>query len=433
VRIKITKTTILGLSLLASPLVNAADFSLSGDAGVGTSNNIGRTATNEQRDTISELGASFLYIDQSRLLSTDVRGDLAYLNYANSTYGSELLGNAGAALKLELWQDRIHWSLDDSFGQTRRDLFTVDSPLNRENINSLSTGPDFRFELDSQMRILANARYGRVDYQVSPLDSQRYSGELALERNLSNTSRVSLGVGQERVEPQSESLFSAYDRQEAHLEYALDGARTKGSLDIGVNRITGSAVAESSPLLRLEISRKIGDLSTISLRAGHEYTDPASAMGWSGGEPLPVAARDTQSLTQTTDAFLSQYARLDWTITGRRTLLAIGAGWYDETYKVSTTNDRKRYIGSIRLERSFTELLRARASYSYTRADYDLSLNDSKERDLEAGVSWRLGRHLFADISAAHYSYATPILATSMSETRIWAKLRYDGSTTPKQ
>ncbi|MEY4760426.1 MAG: hypothetical protein RLZZ200_282, partial [Pseudomonadota bacterium] len=234
----------------------AADVQLSTDIGVGTSDNILRTATDKRSETIEQVGLQFSVQNQTRRFDADVRGDLAFLNYDKNSFSSELVGNAGAAFKLDLVEDRLSWSLDDVFGQTRRDPFAVVTPLNRENVNYFSTGPNARIHLGSADRLLASARYGKVSYETSLYDTDRLSMQAGYQHDLSPVSQLGVNISHERVDPQdSGSLFQSYARQEAFARYTLGGSRTKASLDVGASRVDRSGLADDGAVVRLELSR----------------------------------------------------------------------------------------------------------------------------------------------------------------------------------
>jgi hypothetical protein len=420
------KRIIVLAAVLFVPLAAVAgEFQLAGEAAVGVSDNINRTPSNQQSDTLSRLGLQLLLTEQTSRLDADVRGDLAYQAYAKSSYSSEFIGNAGAALKLGLIEDRLSWSLDDTFGQTRRDLFAVVTPLNRENVNYLATGPNLALHLGSTDRFLAQARYVRVDFQTTAYNTQRYSGLVGLEHDLASTSHLALDASQEHVEPDNTLLSAAYDHQELFARYTLDNSRTKLSLDAGASRIARSGANESAALFRLDLSRTVGDISTLALHAGQETTDPGGSLAWAGGAPLPATGTNTQSLALTSNPYVNKYLQLAWAANGHLTSLALSAGWNDEKYQHLSLANRTAYTGRLHAERLMGAHLQVHGDAAVTRYNYANVVGDNTEKDFSLGLAWQMGRKLYLDLSAERFDYSTQLSPADISETRYWLRLRY--------
>ena len=85
------------------------------------------------------------------------------------------------------------------YGQTTKNQFAPSTPDNRENVNYLSTGPDFTLSLGSRNKLLLNGRFADVSYEDSELGNQRVRGALALRRDLSDATNVSINVTTEQV------------------------------------------------------------------------------------------------------------------------------------------------------------------------------------------------------------------------------------------
>ena len=423
---------LLAVAALLPVAAQAVDVEMAGDVGVAASDNIELSATNKRSDTIASAGAQFSVLEQSRKLSADVVGDLAFLDYLRNTYDSQVIGNVRASALANFAQDRFGWAVDDNFGQTRLDLSTPGTPVNRENINYFSTGPNVALNLFSPETMLRlAARYSRVDYQTSPLDSVRYSGLLGVERQLSSASSVSINAGDERVEPEAQSGIANYDRQELYGRYDLNGALTKLAIDAGITRIDQAGLINSGGLLRLRLSRKLGGLSTLTVEAGREFADAGSALA-SNSTIAVVSGLNSNLLTQTAEPYISKYVRLRWEITGHRTGIQASAGVDEQNFELQAPLDRKRYIGTLNITRQLATAITARVTYNYERDDFESSLSDFREATGLVGLNWRVGRRLFVDASVEDYHYTSQSLAGSVNEARIWLRLRYGDATVRK-
>lgn len=417
-------TFTLAALALAPASVLAAGLEYNVDVGIGHTDNITRTSTNQQSDTLAALGTEFSLLHKTRRLSADLTGDLSYVEYLNNTFDSELVGSFGAAVLVGLVEERLSWALDDSFGQTRLDPFVPVTPANRENVNRFSTGPDLTLRFSAAMRLNAQARYTRLDYQTSPFDQDRYGGLLGLERELSGTNRVSLNVTGERVKPQAGG-GSDYTRSEAFVRYTADAARTRLNAELGAARVSGTGDRSNDLLARLNLSRKVGAFSTFTLRARHDITDTGNTLGQGGGVQLPRATLQTGMLSQTDRPFVNDAIGASWTAQGRLTRATLSADWTKEDYSSVGVSDRKYITASAGLARRFGPRLEGRLSYYYTRNEFSAVVNHTTENTGEVGFDWRLGRRLSADFSATRTDHSDTPLFASSPETRLWLRLRY--------
>jgi hypothetical protein len=418
------KAALIALAALPA-LAGAATVEFAADLGVARTDNIARVATGEQSDTIFTVGTEFSVLHETRRMDADITGRLEWLDYANDTYSSELVGNVAASVRIGIVDDRFTWTLEDTFGQTRRDVFSVETPLNRENVNYASTGPNLRLPLGDAFELNASARYALVDYEDSAFDSERTSGVLSLARLLSASSSVGVNVGTERVEPRGGALFGAYDRSEASLRYSTRGSRTSFMLEAGGSQIDQGASSDSGLLARLEFSRRVGNLSTLSGRIGREYTDAANSLRQTGDGQLPQASLGTQSLTQTAEPFINEYAEADWRIAGLRTAIVLGVNWADEDYTAPASLDRRRTGVDVTVTRDIATRLRASASGRHMKYDVRGAAGDNSEKSLDLGLDWQVGRLLSLNTTVSHFRYTSDVSIGTVKEMRYWLRLRY--------
>jgi hypothetical protein len=406
----------------------AATLEWEANAGVARSDNINRAVEDEQDAIITSVGLRFAVLQQTRRLNADVVGDVALLDYSSGDRSTQFSGNAAGRLSLGLIVDHLNWVIQDSFGQTRRDLFTVPSPVNIELVNSFSTGPDLRFAFGDSTSLLLGGRYTQVDYEYSPADSGRFGGWLGLERELSGGARVSLNASTEEVEARGEAktLMPSYDRSAAYLRYELAGARTSVALDAGADRISNNGLHDSGSLLRAELTRSVGALLKFSLRAGYELTDSGAVFGrQSTLGPLPMPTPGTaETLSQTPQPYTNKYVELGWSINGRRTSLGLSGGWFDEQYVSTGTADRQRWTTGVRGERQIGAHTRMHVGVLYNSSDFEGAGGNNHDLNYSAGLSWVLGR-LGVELAGERYTYASNLQVRDAKETRLWLRLGY--------
>jgi len=406
----------------------SASTEVEAEVGLGSTNNIDR-APSGRDETIASVGLRFSMVEQRRLLDLDVVGDFSWLDYLDDTFDSELVGAATGRARMQLLEDRIHWSIEDSFGQTRRDLFTPPSTNNRENINYFATGPDLRFPLGRATDILLWGRYGRVDYEFTPADTTRFSAGTSLERRVANAARVSIDVGTEQIEPDSSTTQSSYERNAAFLRYAVEGSRTTIVLDAGFNEIRGGGFDDSGAMLHLQFIRSIGSRSRWTLGLGRELTDAGSTLRPVAGQ-IPSLVVATGSLSQNVLPFERHYVETDWTISGRVTSLSIRGTWGDENYEQGGTLDRQRVSLGLSLTRQLSARLSGNVGATYERNEFEDPFGENNALNAEAGLTWTLGRRLRAVLSTQYYTYSSDVVPGDVHETRYWLQFRYGAPVT---
>jgi hypothetical protein len=419
------RLTVLVITVAGSSGIRAASIELEGSAGVGYSDNITRVESNKQSATIGSLGLRFDITEDSRRLNADLSGDLAWLAYSGDTYSSEVAGNAAGRARVGLVDERLSWTVEDSFGQTRRDMFSAPTPGNRENVNYFATGPDLRLPIGSVMSMRLEGRYTRVDYEDSPADTQRYGGTFALERELSSTALFSLNASHQRVEPRGGSMMPDYDRSSAFLRYAARGARSDFSFDAGADRVKGEGLDTTGALLRLEVSRQIGVYSRISARLGNEITDSGAVFGQQIGTLAPVGT-EGDALVQEALPYTNRYFEFGWSATGRITNLGLWATWADEDYEQGSVFDRQRYSIDLSGSRAVGPRTTIAAGARYHRYDFDSPIaTDNDEIAYRLALTWSVNPRLGLELSGERSEYSSDAGGGVGDETRFWLRLKY--------
>lgn len=404
----------------------AAEFQYSVGVGAGHTDNVRRTSTAPQSDTIGSASLQLGLLREGRL-SADVAADLAYQTYFNDTYGSDLVGSLRGQLVYALVPERLQWVVADNFGQTRPNLFAPTTPENRENINYFSTGPDAHLRLGSELALRLGARFSRVDYQTSPYDSDRWSGSLALEHVLNSGAAISLNAVTQRVNFTQALAGPDFDRNQLYAGYALAGARTTLQLHAGVNQIKRGGETTSGGMATLDLQRHIAGRSIFTIGIGRELTDAGTAFG-TGGQVATVSA-DTQSLAQGSNPYTNTYARAGWDVAGRVTRLGGSVGFYRESYVAAALQDRDRLQVEVHASRDLSPRLSIRVNASHSSDNYDRVSADAREMVAGAGLSWRAGRRLSIDTAYEHSNRHADVATSEYTENRIWLTLRWGDAT----
>jgi hypothetical protein len=413
-----------------APAVPAADIAYRATLGVGHSDNIRRTAGNEEDETIGSAGLQFSVDQRTAKLTADVVGDLAYQDYLNNTFDSELTGNVAGSARFAFAPERFEWMISDNFGQVLSDPFAPATPDNRENINVLTTGPDFGLRLGSQTKLHLGARYSLTTYETRPLDSDMVSGELSLIRELSSSSSVAL-IGQTQSVKYDEATLNAdYDQSQGFVRYDATGARTHLAVDVGYTQLEpDNAESQHGLLFRLNVARRLSPSTTATLDAGREFSNAATAFASiQGANGIGLG---TVPGVQSAQPFTNDRAVLSWNFSRNRTGFTLTAGWFDQSYEDPAAIDQTLTTFSAQVSRELSQTTTLSLRGGYTRGKFEDSSGDYKEFNAGTAFEWRLSRAVSLSLSYDYWDRNGNAAAGDYKENRVWLAIGY-GRGTPR-
>jgi len=415
--------------LLAMPAVSWSIDGLAYEISVGggSSDNINRTAVNEQEETIGTVGLRFSLDKQTRRLDTEVVSDLAYYEYLEGDIESELTGTLVGNVRVALIEDRLQWFVRDSFGQVLGDPFLPSAPDNRDNLNYLSTGLTATFAFGSRTRLDLQGSYSDSAYEELELDSNTGLVELGLVRTVSDASELGLHLRAAQV-AYDQASESDYDVNEAVASYTLSGARTEFGVELGYAKLElDNGSEDDGPILRLNAARGLSSHSTLTFEAGQEFSNSAEAFdSYSAGRP---AGLDSYGGQQTADPFTNRFADITWDVAGARTQLAIRASWEEQDYgDLSDINEEITSLG-VMLGRDLTAAFNAQLTAEYGAGEFDEREGDYKETRLGLALRWQFARTLALSFSYDHGERNDNTAGTEYRENRFWLTVGFNKGT----
>lgn len=424
--------TLILVCVAGAQRAHAADFAYQANLGLGHSDNIRRTSVNEEDEDIASAGLRFSLGRQSQRLQMDAVGDLAYAEYLNNTFDSELLGNFAGNARFGFVPQRFEWLVADNFGQALSDPFAAPTPDNRENINYFSTGPDVTAVFGSRTRLRLGARYSLATYETNPFDFDTVSGEASLLRSLSAASNVSLNLRSAKTKYDETALNADYDQDEAFVRYDVTGARTQLGLDLGYTRLDRDAAAEVEDglLLRLNATRRLSAASTATLTAGREFSNSVSAFAGMQGTGAGIGLGATPG-RQTAQPFTNDYVTLGWDFSRNRTTFGLFASWRDQSYEDAGGLDQTLKSAGAQLGRQLSPRTSLSLHAVYDQAEFQQQ--GTNYDDLNGGVvfAWQLSRNLSLNATYDHFKRSSDIPLTDSTENRYWLSIAY-GRGTPR-
>jgi hypothetical protein len=384
------------------------------DAGVGESDNVTLASTNKVSQTMATADADFDFKEQSRRLNVDAKGNFTYLDYLQGAYGSQVIGRFDGTARLAIIPERIVWVLQDDFGQAALDPFTPITPTNLENINYVSTGPDFALRFGANSYVNASARYARAQYATSPFNSNRLLGNLAWGLQLSASSSVSLNGDTERVMFENTVLNQDFDRSSGFGRYEVHGARTDLTADLGATVIRQNGTSTTGGLARVELARKLSAAAKLTLSVGRDLTDASTSFSNLQGQGGAIGVVGTAPAAQTSNNYTSNYVSAGWGYQRYRTAISLSGRWEKDRYDGQPLLDYTRSGAEFRVERKLTRALTAEVLGRYYKTNYANSLAASQsgssnydDESVIAGLTWRHGRWLEVKLRCEHSARLT--------------------------
>jgi hypothetical protein len=413
----------------------AESFSYGADVGIGESDNVTLVQTDKVSQTIAIADLDFDLKDQSRRFDVDAKGNFSDLDYLQNAYSNQLIGRFDGKADVSLIPERVIWVLTESFGQAQIDPFVAVVPTNLQNVNYVATGPDATFRLGPTVFLDLSARYAKTTYQTDPFDSNTLLGSVALGRALSAQSSISIDGSFERMSFDNTTVNTDFDRSSAFAHYEVQGARTDLTANLGATKVTQGAESFTGPDAKLQLSRKLSSVSTLTFTVGREITDGSTAFanlqsGAIGGIVTSPSVVSQSNYTVT-------YGSTAWAYARNRTTIGVSGAWEKDSYDGLPSQDLTRGTAEFKIERKLTSVLTAQLLGRLYRTEY--TNIDFAETDglVGAALMFHAGRGLEIKLRYDHSSRSVsgvgvesgvedvPGPSTGYSENRVFLTIGY--------
>lgn len=335
--------------------------------GVGSSDNIFKAPDDEVRDTIYMVAADFSVFSDTGRVQTDTFAQLAYMDYKEASYDSEVVGGFLSLNKLHLVPDRFAWVINDNFGQLVTNPLSPARPNNRENVNIFSTGPVVNFFANPRNVGKIELLYSSVGYEESPDDNERLLGALTLGREIRRGHTLSIVGRTETIDFDQSSAATDFDRSEAYLSYQIAGNTNTLNVDAGYTQVDIAAESLSGLLFRLNWHKEFSAGSNLSVYGGTRYSDEGNLFRLYQDELRDLG--DTADLVNSSEPFTNNYVLGIYTHSSGRNVFRLAAAFNQADFKGSSGEDRDTYRVNIDLRRDFSQSIFGRVGLTYVKRE----------------------------------------------------------------
>ena len=415
-RLKAATGVALALGVLALPDSANAEVNLSVESTAGYTNNFERRPEGSDEVPVS-LGLTGTWIETTERLSADVEGRVYGVMYLNNTIDDDVLGQLDGSVIWWVAPERFAWVLENVYGQIATDPFSPIGPANRQNTNSLSTGPDWYIPLGERTRAYLGGRYGLAQYEITDDDSERWLGIVGIDRAVSSSSRLGVQASAETVEFDSD-LQQDFDRNAVYVNYEYARGEQVGLiLNAGYTWLSSDAGDGSAPFLELLLSRQLSANVNLQLELASQFSD-AGVRFAAGGMPGSGAGADP-GVIPGGGAYEVRSGRGIVEFQRSRTTLNFAIEISDELYEAAAL-DRRRYDAQVSVERHMTQRMTGSGSARWTRNDYQSDGLDREDTDTEYRLELRreLGQRTSLSIVGLYASRGSDDPTTEFDETR---------------
>lgn len=268
---------VLLLTVVGAPSVCwSMDAGYSLGYGLGYTDNALLTPNNTQDDWINSVKAGFTLLQSTPTVDARIASDVQYNNYKNNTSSDNTVFDLNLFGKWNISPQRFSWTLEDYFSQTAINPTGPNIPDNRQNTNTVSSGPDFTLRINPVNALELGARYMRNTYQTSNIANTRTTGYTRWMHDSSPRTRFSLNVNAESVnyDDLAGGTNVNFTRTDQFVGLSNSTALNRVTMDVGTTHINRDNASDvSGGLGRFRWTRQISSTSSFALYASSELSD----------------------------------------------------------------------------------------------------------------------------------------------------------------
>lgn len=382
--------SVLLLSVVGMPsAAEALDLSYSLGYGLEYTDNALLTPDNKQEEWTNSARAGFSLLHSSPTIEARIASDAEYRTYRNNTFPDETLFNLNLLGKWNISPQRFSWTVEDYHNQTAINPIGPSTPNNRQNTNTLSTGPDFTLRMNPVHALEFGARHSRNTYQITDIDNTRVSGYARWAYQSTPSTRLSLDLNAESVDYDNQQVSSNinFKRKDAFFEVSNRLARNQFVLDAGTTRINrDNAPDVTGGLGRFSWTREISSTSNIAMYASTKLSD-AGQQALSQGQTASAGPLQPTSSIQVVsgDVFRTKSVEVIYSFQRAYGSNVFRAFRQKDEFETSLADEDRRG-GGFEIGYDFSEALSTSIAGSYARVENFGTIPSLIYRDKTFGI-----------------------------------------------
>ena len=397
--------------------------------------NITRT-TDPRAEWTETLFGGIAYAERTVDLTARLLAQVEKRDFVRNTYQNDTAYFLNGAAVWTIVPQQLSWAVEDLASESLLNLAAADTPTNRVQTNSLSTGPEFTFRVDPTNMPVIGARYGRYDIQ-GPGDNQRYTWYVRWLHRLSEPEKLSLNYEATHVNFGPPALFPNFRRQDQFLRYEALSPLSSLTLDGGTThiqpyggdetngrlvRVSALHALTSESAVRLNLSDQISDAATdlrLGVASATSSMTPATPIESAASAPLTgsnVATENVYRSHRGELVYVKQSGHIGYNVLGYARRI---------DYFNTLDQDYHEAGGSLVLTWIQADVVRIYASANYLKRTFPSLDERDTERTGVLGTTYRFTRSLSASVEGRFMGRESNISSQSFLDRRVMLLLGY--------
>ena len=389
------------------------------------SDNIRRSADNEQSDVETRATLGMNYQSDPGTCNTALSGNLGYGYWWDKSYDARTYTDLGFNGNCKI-ADRLLWRLSDELHDVTLNTRAADTPDNSTRKNVVSTGPQYTVRLGALDQVILSAAFENTRYfknsqtssNVSQSGSNRVIGSAAWNHLFDPTLTAGLSVSTNRARLDNNEDI---DRNTASATFSKAWPATRLNGSLGVSELTRSqkGVSQTSQGVvgSLSLRRQINPSVDFYLDLNRELTDQNSNynvqyQGYSFNLQETTGVKVTTVRTGISKRF-SDGSNLD---------TSLGA---DRSEYLRSGDQEDRTSLAVNYNRPVTTQLSMNLATRLSYLKFDQGSQDDRIVNLSAGLTYEASRRLNVVGRIGHESRTSDAAAQEYQENWISLGLNY--------
>ena len=371
----------------------------------------------------------FAYAENTPSVIARVITEAEYRNYSKNVYSDDALFDAKANAVWILSPQRFTWSVDDTYTQLLVDATAADTPTNRTNTNTFSTGPDLTVRFSPVNSLALGARAGNFYTSRGDIDNSRLSGTASWQYQSTSITTYSLNYEALKVNYNNDALNTDFVRQDIYIRARVRPSRSEFTLDMGKTYISPVRGKDSdNGLARLTWLRQLTPESSVSVLLSKEVTDVGSDVLASSGTATSVAGSSVgsqvtaapPSLAQnvvTSDVYVAKRGEIRYSHRGSQFGATLSLFTREIDYDL-TPVDRREKGGHVEFSYAYFGTSTVSLFSDFVKTEYLNFVREDSDKDSGLRFAYLSGRSVTFGVEARHIIRSSTISTLDFVENR---------------
>ena len=394
--------------------------------------NINRVPSGALAETTQSLIGGLTYQERSVNFNAQILAQAERRRYLLNSYNDESIYFVNGAAVWTISPQQFTWTVEDVARQVQLDIAAPDTPSNRTNTNTLSTGPDFTLRLGPVDTVTIAARYARYTID-GPGDTKSYFVQPSWVHRVSELTTLSLNYTATRYINLDPSPFGETRLEQRFLRFETRPSLGMLTIDVGTNSFAQEGGANGSGrLVRLVFLRPLTSESSLRVSFDSQYfvTSTELLAGVTSPAPPTAGAPSAPStIVATRDTYYSRGGDISYENHSRRFVFALVGSARSIDYQNPLTPDFEESRGRIECTWLSSDTARVRARTEYLRRTFQ---QDPFRQDHQlyagVGVIYNLTQNVNISVDAERIAQSSSAPQFDFVDRRAILSLAYNSS-----